>query len=338
MEKAGEKAKSFVVHALFVIMVAIGLYFIATSSVNLTGYVVLDASTAKAKLESALSSSALFSQITQSSICVVINDPEQPLSLQAVKSSTGWEVSEMVGYCSGLREEDVVVQFPDYDSFSKIVDNPSPRNIANGARDRDFEILESRYVELGGNVVCDSMFKAKYCTALETMATPEQLIESDLVCCIDEITRSQKKLLEQHLQEGAFEDETGVLEQPSGIAGLSMTTSVIILVVIVIVVLGIGVGVVMSRGKPKAAAGKAGAAAGGALGGAAPGIPTVPGAGAVPPVESPEVTQLRNYVTQVIGQGYTAEEIKTHLLEIGWDQATADKVLAEAQARVQQRQ
>jgi len=87
MKKEGDKAKSYAVHAVFVIIVVMSVYFILTSSPTMTGHAVLDAATAKAKLESALASSAMFGQLQQASICVVINDPGQPLSLQAGKSA-----------------------------------------------------------------------------------------------------------------------------------------------------------------------------------------------------------------------------------------------------------
>jgi hypothetical protein len=327
MKKAGEKEKSIVVHVVFIALVILGVSFILQTAVNLTGYAVLDATTAKAKLETALSSSALFSQLQQASICVVINDPTQPLSLEAIKSSTGWAVTETTGYCAGLTSEDIVVQFSTYDSFSKIVDNPSPMNIANGAISQDYQILQSRYVELGGNVICDAAFKVKYCGALKTMSTPDQLIDGDLTCCIDKLTSSQKKLLEQHLQEGNFRDEIGILEQPGASAvfmGMSLTMllsiggAVFVLIIIIVAVL--------AKGK-KAPSGM----------GAAPAMPTMPTTPTMPAMraaqpqrEDPQITDLRNYVAGALGQGYAPDEVRTHLLEIGWDSNTADKVIMEA--------
>jgi hypothetical protein len=340
MKKEGEKSGSYAIHIVFIALIAFSIYFIISSTGTITGHAVIDAETAKTKLESALSSSAVFSQITQASICVVINDPEQPLSLQAVKTSTGWKVSEMLGFCTGTSSEDIIIQFTDYDRFSKVVDDPSPRNIANAAVDRDFEILPSRYVEYGGNVVCDATFKVKFCSQLNTMATPDQLIDGDMVCCIDKLTSAQKKLLEQHLQEGSFTEEIGILEQPSGgIMALMTVTNIAalggaLLVIILIVVL-------VSHGKGKATP-------------KAPAMPTTPAYPSTtatpsatvtyaapaaqqpyyaPQTEDPAVTELRNYVAQAIGEGYSAEEVRAHLLEIGWDQATADKVLAEAQGQ-----
>jgi hypothetical protein len=332
MKKEGDKAKSYSIHAVFIIIVVMSVYFILTSSPTLTGHAVLDAATAKAKLESALASSAMFSQLQQASVCVVINDPEQPLSLEAVKGSTGWKVSEMKGFCAGEQSEDIIIQFSDYDKFSRIMDDPSPRNVANAALNREFEILPSRYVELGGNVVCDATFKVKYCGALTNVATPDQLIDGDMVCCIDKLTSSQKKLLEQHLEEGSFKDEIGILQQPSGgIMALATMTNLIALGGALFVIILIAV--LVSRGKGKSSSAPS----------STPSVPSVPQTPSVQqsyytpqaqqPAESQDVTELRDYVRQALGEGYGQDEIRAHLLEIGWDETTADKVLTEAQSQ-----
>lgn len=337
MEKAGEKLKSFAIHATFVFIVLACLYFIVTYSASITGHALLDEATAKAKLESALASSSMFDDVQQTSICVSINEPGQPLSLRAVKTSSGWTVTETTGFCNGLDAEDIVVQFPGYDSYSEVVDNPSPRAIAKAAIEQDFQILPSRYVELGGNVICDATFKVKYCDAIGPMATPEQLIDGDLVCCLDSLTRSQKKLLENHLEEGNFRDEMGLVETAGGVAGLSLMTSIIILAAVVIAILG-GFGVVLMKKKraaPAAGLGEAEAkpAVLGALG--ATGAPPI---GMAPAAESPEAAELRNYVVHAMGQGYTVEEIRSHLLDVGWDQETAENVLLQAQEQMRQGQ
>lgn len=345
MKKAGEKAKSFAVHAIFVLLVLGSLYFIASHGPSITGHAVIDADTAKSKLESALASVSVFNQIPIASICIVINDPDQPLSLQAVKDSTGWTVSEMKDFCTGSNFEDLIVQFSDYDSFSSAADNPSPRNLASSAENGDFQILPSKYIEQGGNVLCDSLFKTQYCTALKNMASDDKLIEADLSCCIDEMTRAQKKLLEQHLQEGSYRDEQKVLEQPMTIAGLSMMTLVglggaaLILIIVIIIVL-------KGHGSPKPSM-KPSTPPAGMPDGMPTGMPSwtpqgmaLPGAMQqprmrMPPAEDPQITQLREYVVGAMSQGYTWDQLKTHLLEIGWDEGTADKVVTEAYQRLQ---
>jgi len=347
MVKKGEKLKSFALHAAFVLAILAGLYFIVVSTVNLTGYAVLDPETAGAKLESALSSSALFGAVSSGSICVVINDPEQPMSLQASKSGSDWSVTETTGYCSGLSSEDIVVQFPDYDSFSGIVDNPSPKNIANGAINRDFEILESKYVELGGNVICDAEFKAKYCGALKSISTPDLLIEGDMSCCLEKLTSSQKKLLQKHLEEGGFRDETGTLQQPGATGLFGLISPMVLIIVVVVILVGVGAALMLKgKGKPAVGSGPAvpGAQEEGMPGAGMPGagIPGAMGAPVMPSAEarstpSRELYDLQNYVDKVIREGYGADEVRSHLLEIGWDQSTADSVVEKAQEKIQQR-
>ena len=64
----------------------------------------------------------------------------------------------------------------------------------------------------------------------------------------------------------------------------------------------------------------------------------MPGAPAAQPAESPEITELRQYVTGVLIEGYSPDEVRTHLLEIGWDAGTADKILNEAYKEAQAQQ
>ncbi|MBW2967533.1 hypothetical protein KY362_03535 [Candidatus Woesearchaeota archaeon] len=375
MKKAGEKVKSAAAHIVFVALLIVGLYFAVSTVPSLTGHAVLDATTAKAKLESALQSTSMFSQVAQGSICIAINDPEQPLSLQAKKTAEGWTVSEMVGYCSGLNNEDLVVQFPDYDSFSQIVDNPSPRNIAGGAIRQDYHVLPSKYVERGGNVLCDATFKVKFCGALKNMASAEQLIDADLTCCLDTLTRDQKKLLQQHLEDGNYKDEIGLVEESPG----GMNTIIMAGIGGLVLVLLIGAVAVMMKGKGKSSkdtgkakqstagaglpkpitdfSGAAGAAssAGSAAGttGAMPGVfaagvetsaqaaqqaaqTAIQAARGAVQAGAPDtqVTELRNYVMDAMRRGYSADEIRAHLLEIGWDAGTSDKVLQDAWNRL----
>jgi hypothetical protein len=233
----------------------------------------------------------------------------------------------MKDFCAGTYYEDLIIQFPTYDAFSKLVDDPTPRNIANGAINREFEVLPSKYVELGGNVICDATFKFKYCTATKTMATNEQLIDGDMVCCIDKVTSAERKLLEQHTQEGNFKDEIGILEQPSpGVFGLSMTTSLITLGGIVLVILIVVM--IVAGGKKAAPKAKAPTVS------SAPTMSQMPIAQPMPQAENPQITDLRNYVVQALSEGYDPNDIKTHLLDIGWDAATSDKVIGEASQRL----
>ena len=360
MKKEGEASKPHFVRAVFISLIVISLAVMIFYGPNMTGYAILDPDTAQQKLESALQSSSIFSGVLQANLCVVINDPEQPVTLHAQKTTDGWKVTQTTGFCRGLTAEDVVVQFPDYDSYSSIVNNPTPRNIASGAKNQVFPVLESKYVEPGGNVICDAAFKVKYCTALTAMASPEELIEGDLVCCLDTLTKEQRKLLETHLQQGNYKDEIGIIQKPSSTSLFSSSIAMIggggFIAILLIIVF-----VMMIKGKSgkKIPAGTAGAVSGSGAtsagetisGGAVPGIGAT-GIGTFQPVpaeapqtldaymmrtssEPPEVTQLRGYVKQVLLQGYDPEQIRGHLIEIGWESDTADKVLLEAYKQAQ---
>jgi hypothetical protein len=320
MKKEGEQIKLFATHSLFLLLVAGGLYFLISGELSYIGYAVITPEEAVTSLQFVLSSSAIFTELQQSSICVVINDREQPLSLSAVKSSRGWQVTKASGFCSGLSSQDLVVQFSSYDSFSKTIKNPSPRSLATAAINGDFQILESRYVERGGNIICDAAFKVKYCGALNLMATPEQLIEGDLVCCLDKLTRSQKKLIEEHLQEGAFEDEIGILQTPGGGGAGGMMNSVIILVIIILLVGG-GAAVFVMKGKAKKVRQQNQSKTKQDEGGYNNNINSSQ-------EDNQEIMELKEYVSQVFQQGYDEAEIRAHLSEIGWDEQTVDRVFS----------
>ncbi|NQU79849.1 hypothetical protein HQ545_08845 [Candidatus Woesearchaeota archaeon] len=341
IKKEGDKLKQYLLHAVFVVVIAIAILFIIDSTSNITGHAVINPEGAQKQLETAFSSSSLFGRVSSASICVVINDAADPATFKAVKSAAGWTVNNDRGLCSGARSEDLIVQFSDYASFSKIVENPSPRNLANGAINRDFEILPSKNVEMGGNVVCDASFKSRFCSVLKLMASSEQLIDGDLSCCLEDITKAQRKQLEEHVAQGSYKDESGILQQPSGVASImtGMSTIIIISIVGVIVLIGAIVGVMLKKTKKspkpltdKSLSGITSPSIGPTMGttpGFSSGVGIAPRP-AAPPAEDPGITELRNYVRQALSQGYAQDQVRAHLLEIGWAPATADKILNEA--------
>lgn len=347
MKKAGDKTKSFLVHGIFIALVILAIIIVVGKEASITGDAVLDAKTAKQGLESALASSSAFSGVLQSSICVIVNDPSDPVVLSAKKSTAGWTVKESSGYCGGFNTEDVIVQFSSYSDFSSIVDNPSPKNIAQAAIKRDFEVLQSKYVELGGNVICDATFKVKYCNSLNAMANSEELIDGDLVCCLDSLSKEQKALLEQHLQQGNFKDEIGLVQESArggsaSILSSSMTligggglAAILLIIVVMMVLKG------KSKPKPLKNSGNVPAGQPGQnpmSGQSTPGSMGVLGAatmgGTMQPTEDPQIVELRGYIAQTLMQGYAPEDLKSHLLEIGWDTGTADKVILEEYQRL----
>jgi hypothetical protein len=343
-----KRGKAFLINAVFIISVIVALVLIINSSGTITGMQVLDATTAKLKLETALSNNAFFSAITQGSICIAINDPKQPITFQAVKSGTRWTVTEEDSqFCQGETANDLIISFANYGDYSRIIDDPSPRNLINGAISQTYQILPSRYVEQGGNVICDASFKIKFCDALNQAATPEQLIDGDMVCCIDKLSRSQRKLLEEHLTKSGLKDEAGILEQPA--SGFSMTSLFILIVILVIVGGGAAGFFLFAKKGPNA--GKTiptrqvstTVEAGTATTVLPNGPPTIGGPGVpIEPVgptikqatsqgwDPAQVTQLKQYAKEAIQQGYTPEQLYEHFLEQGWDDTTAREAINEA--------
>ncbi|MFC1723276.1 hypothetical protein ACFL0V_03995 [Nanoarchaeota archaeon] len=329
-----KRGKAAVVNTVFVLLILISLVLILDTQPKITGMQVLDFNTAKLKLESALGS--VGGLITQGSICVAINDPEQPVSFKAVKSGGSWSVTqEDALFCDGLDNEDFVVLFKRYDGFSRVMDDSTPRNLINSAIVRTYEILPSRYVEQGGNVVCDASFKVQYCDALNQMASADELIDADLVCCLDTLTRAQRNRLEEHMEEGAFRDEIGILQQPT--SGFSMT-SLFILILVLVVLGGGGAGYFLfAKKKPAAPSGPTESKKAPHIGVQAAGLAQQTGqVQQEQPEHGDQVVKLKQYAAQALQQGYAPQELLDHFLEQGWDDKTAREAVNEAVSLVNQ--
>jgi hypothetical protein len=286
---------------------------------NPAGFAVADSASAKEMLQEALTTSSTLSGVIQSKLCVIINDRIRAVTLAAQKTSAGWDVRETTGYCSGVMGEDIIVQFSDYDSFSKLVNDPTPRAIALAAKTRGFEVLPSKYIENGGNVLCDAGFKTKYCGALKSMAGNSDLIEGDMVCCLDTLSKADKQLLETHLEDQRYKDELGLVEKPTGGIDITMIGIGAIISVIVIIIFIV---LVFRKKTP------------------APEIPSVSHnyMPMQPIVQAPVNRgnpELENYAGQALSMGYSAEELRNYLISIGWDAQTVDESMRSAMQKMQ---
>ncbi len=342
------KKRGTFTYIMFVLFIIAAIALILKDP-TISGNQVIDPTTARMSLESALNS--MGSSIAGGSLCVAISDAERPMSYKALNMGGSWTVTETDDFfCDGMNSEDFIAVFSSYDSFSRVLNDPSPRSLATAVMTREFEITPSRYMEQGGNVVCDATFKVKYCPALTAMADPEQLIDADLVCCLDSLTKDQKGLLEQHMMDGSYEEEIGILQQPS--AGLDIASLLLPIVLVVIVLGGLGVFMVVRKShKPsvtKNGGMPVGSVAGvqpvgsqqiGAQPTSIPGQPMVGVAGQTGTVAGAQpmaTQQLMDYTIQVLQQGYTPEELLQHYLEQGWNQGTAMKVINDAVNRINQ--
>ncbi len=345
--KIKKRGKNLIINSLFIILVISSVILMLNTSNKITGMQVLDTTTAKLKLETTLSGLSFAQKVNQGSICVAITDPQQPMSFEAVKTGTGWTITQMDNmFCNGLNSEDFTILFPSYDAYSSVIDNPSPRNLINGAITQKFQILPSRYVEPGGNVICDATFKVKYCDALNQLASPDELIDGDLVCCLDKLTRSQRKKLEEHLAETGNKDEIGILEQPS--SGFSMTS--LFILIVVLVVIGGGTAGYFLFEKKRPVTGTKATTEGGEKRKPLSAAVQMSGLAQTQTTQQQQTTaeqtqlspedeqfrQLKEYAYQTMLQGYQPEELLEHFQEQGWDEERARQAINEAIERINQ--
>ena len=290
MEKEG--LERFFSHALFIamIIVVLGVLYVSLrTGSSLTGNAVYEADEATTSLESALNGALFLQSLDQTSACFIISGDEEHV-LSAQKIGGEFTVSEENSCSSGA---DLVLKFVDYDSFLDITQDFSVSNLKSGMGGEKFYILPSTHVETGGNVLCDASFKARYCDSLTFFGTPEELISGDLSCCIDKLSKDQQKLLEAHLASGLYSDEGPQLESPA-LAGLS--TYVFIGILGVLILLG-GTAVFLHMTKKTPA-----------------------------PIVDPKVEQLKSYVSGVIAQGYSMDQVYAYLKQQGWPDETLAKV------------
>ena len=284
-----EKRAEFV----FIVLLAVVVAFFIQARPSFTGYATYTPEDAKSLLEQALGAS-LFQGTSSANLCVVIKDSG---SFNVIKDAAGFTATLTQNeYCDGIASEDIIIKFPDYDSFVSLASDPTAARIMEANKQQQFHILPSKLVQSGGNVICDAEFKVKYCSSAGRIGSAEELIQGDLVCCVDTLTTEQKTLLKQHYSEGGFVDESAAAPTlnipfsiPFGISPKLLAGGVISFCLLLLLL----VVVIKMSSKPKQA-----------------------------PVD-PKLQQLTDYVKQTISEGYQEEQIRQYLLKEGW---TEDKV------------
>jgi len=82
-------------------------------------------------------------------------------------------------YCSGKDKENIVLTFHDYNSFLEFSNETS----FNRDIDEYFDVWESRYVKLGGEINCSVEFKEDFCPIFLLYMDSDQLEDYGLECC-----------------------------------------------------------------------------------------------------------------------------------------------------------
>lgn len=313
------------VHFVFLLLILLAISYVIkhTTLDGLTGSAVYDPTTAQAQLETALASASFLSPIAEISFCIAITTPDSIESFFIEKTGSAYQVTKSAQeFCAGSLS-DAVIKYNSYDDFTAFTENPSLANALAGIDGSAYQILPSRYVQAGGNVLCNQEFKSKFCSTLTTMGTPEQLIEADLSCCLDTLTKEQRMLVQKHLAEGQFQEEHPLLEKPKPFGFLSnfLTLTNMIVVFFVFIMLTIGIFVTVSHSKHRAQK----------MMEKAPSAPAVPLQPVVTPPVDPAVLQVKLYVNEKLGQGYTPAQVQEHLLSLGWNLEFVSSVFSEIQ-------
>ena len=148
-------------------------------------------------------------------------------------------------FCDGQSNEDFIVQYLKPEYFASDVNNANFVKAGHGGK--SYYFLPSKYLESGGNVLCNQEFQTNYCEVVDNLLTTEELILSDTSCCITgDLNAIQKKLLIEHYKNENYqaEDEKtknilekkSVLQLPSSFNGLLLIVLVVIIIAAFIVV------------------------------------------------------------------------------------------------------
>ncbi|MBT5022638.1 hypothetical protein HOK51_06355 [Candidatus Woesearchaeota archaeon] len=301
--KEGTTSKNFFIHLAFIVFLVAGLYFILQSDHTITGKAVSNLADARVKLGGALSASPFMKNVDSMNLCVGIGG-EQENWFSAVKGTTGWSVNEAPVFCSGISNEDFIIKFNNFDAFSEIISKFTPGVLLSGRAGNKYYILESRFVQSGGDITCNYDFKQKFCGAVEMMGSAAELIDADLSCCLEDLSNSEKKLLQSHLEQTGFQDETHSLSSPGVVQTLSSLAIYLFLVIFVMV--GVTILVLHTQHQHKLKKQEVEITA-----------------------HRQKLNQLKTFILQTKNQGYHPVQIKQHLVGLGWDEQTINHAFSE---------
>ncbi|MFC1755421.1 hypothetical protein ACFL96_18860 [Thermoproteota archaeon] len=319
MKKDGENSVFYrgAAHLIFIffIIYVIGVFFVHPQFFGeggITGYAVYDEADATQKIEAAFATATFINTIPNANICIQIKDGTDEHVFKVRKAPAGVTVTDSTDYCDGQSAEDIIIKFVSYDDFSDLMASFTVSNIIAGTGGSKYYILPSKYVKSGGDVVCNSAFKAKFCGAASQFGGAEELIAGDMYCCLDTLTREQQRLLSDHLAESGFENELAPLEEEPGSSGF-LGSYFFYFIIGLFVLMGVGVVVLKKKPSPKLEK-----------------KPSVAGPAPATPPEDPKVAQLADYISNTLKTGYTKEQVYQHLVQQGWQQDIMNKAFAKA--------
>lgn len=259
-------------------------------------------------------------------ICIIIpssDDPAKTHSYRALKADNETTVTPYPHstYCendpNNKGPQDFVIQYVDHESFLDHVQDPSCRNFKTSGAGEDFYYLPSKFMEAGGNPVCNEVFRQRYCPAVQQCLSNAEMKAHGLGCCSGGGILDALLSLFGSKQETPTQEMPGTLESlSSGRQGTGKTQGffpVLALLLLALVLAGVCIITLVIVKKHHKKERPAGAAA-----------PTT-SVQATAATASVSVTpDLVNYIHNAVSLGYSREQIEAYLLQLGWEKEAID--------------
>lgn len=325
MNKEGESfLRRSAPHVAFIVFMVyvLGAFLMYPDYFSITGNAVLEDQDSVDSLAAIIETSHLFQSTNSISMCITINGENTSyIKINKQGSTVNVEPSE---YLCGRNEiYDYNIAFINKNAFDDVMADFNVATLMSGKGGNKFYILPSRYVKAGGDIVCDADFKERFCDSASNLGTIEELIAGDLYCCVNDLTRTQQRLLSDHLETSGFSNEAPILELPAETSSLGTYAFMAIIGILFI----LGAGVVLVRNK---VTGSNHASFDENNSNAFDEETNVQDNGlSAQSQEDPRVTQLREYIRTVLVQGYTKEQVLEYLMSLGWGREILEPILNE---------
>jgi hypothetical protein len=177
-----EIAVTFVVFWLLIIITSI-----SQNPGLITGYTILsNPEEGQSAIQQILRNDIFNSIGNGAKLCINIKNNEDEIFSYKVRKHGGhFRVEEAMHYCDGVKNEDFVFTFENYDTVLKTKKDFNIDLFKSTTPNDNFKIWESSYVKVGGMVMCDDNFKDRYCSFLDEQFTKKEQKALGINCCTD---------------------------------------------------------------------------------------------------------------------------------------------------------
>jgi len=195
------------------------------------GYVTLPIRSAEdvlidVKVMSADNSLKLLSNGTK--ICVVI-EIDNTTTYYYELTKTDSLIETTYKYCADPNQNNVIIKFNSYDSFSRFKENP--KDFIIKSQNIDYYVFPSNYVSQGGKINCNPDFQERYCGALYYYFSTEEMRKIGLDCCAEYSLPEEKINLINQLKG----EKQPLKEKPFIFSGIGIAISIAVIVLLVVI-------------------------------------------------------------------------------------------------------